>query len=166
MQPICIPPSSLVGSQPFPAFYAQRSSPLTFSGKLVVSYDQVTTNLADGFNGKTGIFSAPVRGLYYFFFSASYCQINAYIVKNGKSKISSALVMHSITKSNTNCSFPTHAQATLQLDVGDQISVKVQDSSSFLRTSNVHRMNQTMTFTGFLLSSLDKVDIFFGILIN
>ena len=61
-------------------------------------------------------------------------------------------------RKSIDCSLPTHAQATLLLEVGDQIAVQLYDTSDYYYNQNV-KMKQTMTFTGFLLSSLNKVDM-------
>ena len=159
-QPVCVKPSSLNGSDPYPAFFAQRSAPLTTaqdSGDIVVTYDQVTVNLAGGFSGQSGIFTAPIRGFYYFSFSAGYSQINVKIVKNLKEIITSALVNQDFCQLNYSCSFPAHAEATILLEVGDQVWIQLSDSASYLHATDVQTMNNTLSFTGFLLYSLNKV---------
>ena len=162
--PGCVRSSSLVGSSPYPAFFAQRSTPLTTSqdsGDVTITYDQVTINLAGGFDGSSGIFTAPIQGFYHFSFSASYCRISAHIVKNQMEKISLALVLNTTVSNTTTlnplCSYPAHAQATLLLQVGDQVSVQLHNSESFLHASDVQPIKNTLSFTGFLLYSTNKV---------
>ena len=158
----------MVGSDPYPAFFAQRSAPLTTSqdsGDVTIAYDQVSVNLAGGFNGQSGIFTAPIQGFYYFSFLASYSQISAHIVKNQNEKIASALAMQNVCQvTDISCSFPAEAEAAVLLQVGDQVSVQLHNSAGFLHASDVQQEENTLSFTGFLLSSLNQVrKVLFGL---
>ena len=162
MKPTCVPPSSLFGIDPYPAFFAQRTASLTNfqdTGEIVViTYDEMLVNEAGGFDIKTGIFTVPIRGIYYFYFWSSYCAINAIIVKNKIERISLALIMHNLTTTkNTECAFPAHAQATLLLEVGDQVSVQLNNSGRFLHITDNSPIGDSLSFTGFLLHSFNKV---------
>ena len=123
------------------------------SGNIDVTYDQVSVNLAGGFSGQSGIFTAPIRGFYYFSFSSGYRNTNAKIVKNLNEIITSALIIESICKVNDSCSFPAHAEATILLEAGDQVSVQLNYAENVMQV-----MNNNLSFTGFLLYSLNTVN--------
>ncbi|XP_063410386.1 complement C1q subcomponent subunit B-like [Mytilus trossulus] len=50
----------------YPAFTAYRSSPQSLSVNEIVKFDKVWTNNADGYDPSSGVFTAPLSGLYHF----------------------------------------------------------------------------------------------------
>lgn len=114
-----------------------------------IKFDTVRTNVGGAFNGKTGVFKAPVSGYYAFFFdtikTASYD--NPMVT----------LVIYSATNSqNLADSF---AQGTgyeqplsgingiFQLKAGDKVALMMYDTSSLL----TNKYNHFTHFTGWLV---------------
>ncbi|KAL3055092.1 hypothetical protein OYC64_017908 [Pagothenia borchgrevinki] len=117
-----------------------------FTAAITVTYKNVFTNIGSAYQPGTGIFTAPVKGVYYFSFSANHRSTKIsglYLMKNGKQMIS----MYNDSAGN---SLETAANGmTLQLEVGDQVYMRLWANSWIYDNPNNY-----CTFIGFLLFSL------------
>lgn len=117
-----------------------------FASGTTLIYKKVLSNFGQAYNSATGIFTAPVKGMYYFRFTAfdyhnsvnsavglfrngNLMLLNEIYIKNGRQYFSNAL--------------------TLQLEKGDTVSLRLIAQSQLHDDS----YNQN-TFTGFLLFSM------------
>ena len=67
-------------------FHAKRSSPLYLGYRDVIVFDHVEKNVGGGYDGKSGIFTATIKGLYMFSTRVSTTQgkqMHIALVKNG-----------------------------------------------------------------------------------
>ncbi|XP_071171994.1 heavy metal-binding protein HIP-like [Mytilus edulis] len=122
-------------------FYAMLSKSLTISGFSTVVFDKVFTNTGDAYDSKTGIFRAPVKGLYYF----------------DCSFLSLGTPLHLILMKNNNRltyghSFSSHdadsISGTLQLAIGDKVFVQHYPTGSEVL------YHSYSSFTGYLISTI------------
>ncbi|XP_063401928.1 heavy metal-binding protein HIP-like [Mytilus trossulus] len=100
-----------------PAFTATLNThPVTVSGKFIPTFDNVILNRGNGYDSKTGKFTAPKSGLYQFSFtimSNGGSDLNMGVAKNGKFLISlHAAKIHGATAT---------ANAVLELKEGDTV---------------------------------------------
>jgi hypothetical protein len=68
-------------------FHAKRSSPLNLGYRDVIVFDHVEKNVGGGYDGKSGKFTATIKGLYMFSTRVSTIQgkqMHIALVKNGK----------------------------------------------------------------------------------
>ncbi|XP_041922457.1 multimerin-2-like [Alosa sapidissima] len=114
-----------------------------FSAATPLVYRHVFTNVGDGYNPNTGIFTAPVRGVYHFVVflhgAGSSTPTGLSLHKNGEhvAVAYSHQTSGSITPSNG---------ASLLLEVGDVVYVKLWPNSWVFDSQNRHT-----TFSGHLL---------------
>ena len=129
-----------------PIFFAKRidkprkKAPFGIGFAAPLWYDEVLVNIGKGLNAQSGIFTAPIRGYYYFHASSvSQPGKKAELLHNKKAVISKIVPKdkHSVTW------FPNELQATLLLHIGDTVSVNFQGTKG--------SQNDGITFTGFLL---------------
>ncbi|KAI1901321.1 hypothetical protein AGOR_G00033100 [Albula goreensis] len=108
-------------------------------------YTKVFTNIGNHYNPATGIFTAPVRGVYYFRFnsygSGSSIFIGSALYKNGQRIVSGLDHQTSIDKEDSSSS-----AAVLQLEERDQVYMLLL--SGFIVYDDFHNRS---TFSGFLL---------------
>ncbi|XP_068179021.1 complement C1q tumor necrosis factor-related protein 4-like [Antennarius striatus] len=116
----------------------------TTSGNVNLIYRDVLTNIGQAYNPETGIFTAPVRGVYYVRFTA-----------NAPTDFTMSSVLY---KNNGQIMLIAHEQpsgkgsdtasngATLLLEQGDTLSLKLWHNTQIWDNSNHHS-----TFTCFLL---------------
>ncbi|XP_028826182.1 heavy metal-binding protein HIP-like isoform X2 [Denticeps clupeoides] len=114
--------------------------PLTAPTSLI--YDHVFTNIGDAYNPKTGQFTAPVRGVYFFqlhIFAGGSNPAGANLLKNGQHMIAAYnhKAPHDINTSNG---------VSLLLEVGDVVSVTL-GQGSWIAAYTSH----LSTFGGYLL---------------
>ncbi|KAL7838862.1 hypothetical protein AOLI_G00272660 [Acnodon oligacanthus] len=131
------------------AFSAALGLPAGLRGpknaETTLVYKNVLTNIGNAYNSSTGIFTAPLRGVYYIRFTASVYNNDRYnlglnLYKNGKA------LLHLGENGSDGYAKHVSSGVTLELMVGDQVYTKrpanyvVWDDSLF-RTS----------FSGFLI---------------
>lgn len=91
-----------------------------------IKFDQVVTNVGNGYNPKTGVFTCPISGTYVFTWSVGMFHpgyIYTYLIKNGDS-VSFA------NTSDDDYSSMTSQTSVLALNYGDVITVKVVSHSA------------------------------------
>ncbi|XP_068444402.1 cerebellin 11 [Clinocottus analis] len=106
-------------------------------------YKRVFSNTGDGYDQNTGVFTAPVGGLYFFSFSTyGYNTHNtgAILVKNGALQISTH---EGVTVDGSDSSSNA---VVLQLAAGDKVSMELWDDGRVFDNMNGHT-----TFSGFLV---------------
>ncbi|ROL53957.1 Complement C1q-like protein 2 [Anabarilius grahami] len=114
---------------------------------ITLTYKKVFTNIGNAYNPVTGIFTAPVKGVYVFTFSvyAHSSQSNpasAYITKNGMNVV----IAHAHQAQGASNS---SKGVVLVLEVGDVVYVRLWPSSRIQDNGNNHN-----TFSGYMLFPL------------
>ena len=137
----------------FPVFNAHRNALVDLSNKMSsVSYDLVTINQGCNLNGATGVFTAPIKGLYFFSYSDTTLATSLYtavkLYKNGD-VVAAGYVDSGVRPWIVG---PIFAKATLMLLPGDQVSVRQFGTGANPSAAPGWRSNNTITFTGFLLN--------------
>ncbi|CAK6982441.1 complement C1q tumor necrosis factor-related protein 3-like isoform X1 [Scomber scombrus] len=112
--------------------------PFDSDTKLV--FEKVTTNVGDAYDNTTGVFTAPVKGLYYLRLTGSVGDsgsLNAAVMKNGENMfaIFNTLGHHSSSSNGM----------TLVLEAGDQLGVMLW------ATRSIFDQSRLSTFSGFLV---------------
>jgi len=69
------------------AFYATLSAHTTLGQKQTIEFDQIITNIGNGYNGVSGVFTVPITGIYQFSttmlqFTSAQNEIHTQIMKN------------------------------------------------------------------------------------
>ncbi|XP_018542320.1 complement C1q tumor necrosis factor-related protein 3 [Lates calcarifer] len=120
--------------------------PFNTDTKLV--FRKVTTNIGEAYDPNTGIFTAPIRGLYYIRFTGcvgSPGSMNAALMKNGEN-------MFAVFDTRG-----THGSAsnsmTLVLEAGDQLSITLWAEKSIFDQSRLS------TFSGFLVFPMEAATV-------
>merc|ERR1719309_706911 len=116
----------------------------TTNGNKQLIYKDILTNVGGAYDSDTGVFTAPVRGVYYIRFTA-----------NGPTDFTMSAVLY---KNNAEIQLIVHEQpsgegsdtgsngAALLLEAGDRLSMKLWHNTQVWDNSNHHS-----TFSGFLL---------------
>ncbi|XP_030249586.1 complement C1q-like protein 4 [Sparus aurata] len=116
----------------------------TTAGNKDLVYRDVLTNVGGAYNAETGVFTAPVRGVYYIRFTA-----------NGPTNFPLSAVLY---KNNAEIQLIAHEQpsgegsdtasngAALLLEAGDRLALQLWHNTQIWDNSNHHS-----TFSGFLL---------------
>ncbi|MEQ2311951.1 hypothetical protein AMECASPLE_025940 [Ameca splendens] len=115
-----------------------------FDSYKTLEFKKVITNIGNAYNPETGIFTAPVKGLYYFRFTGvvgSSGKLNAGLKKNG---VNIVAIYH---KAGTQASASNGV--TLELEQGDRIFVQIWEND--LTIADQSRLS---TFSGFLVFPL------------
>ncbi|XP_077409748.1 complement C1q tumor necrosis factor-related protein 3-like [Vanacampus margaritifer] len=106
-------------------------------------FSKVITNVGNGYDSETGIFTAPVRGLYFVLFSGNVGNsgnLNAAVMKNG-------INMFAIYDTQGTFSSATNGMP-LVLEQGDKLWVTLWANRSIFDQSRLS------TFSGFLIKSM------------
>ncbi|XP_066550283.1 complement C1q tumor necrosis factor-related protein 3 isoform X2 [Amia ocellicauda] len=114
-----------------------------FNTEITLVYKNLFTNIGNAYNPTTGIFTAPVKGVYDFSFSAfknSGEVMGVMLYKNGKRIV----IVYDNNPQDTQDSGSN--RAVLQLDVGDQVYLRLYPNAQIY--DNENNFN---TFTGVLL---------------
>ncbi|ROL54456.1 Complement C1q-like protein 4 [Anabarilius grahami] len=115
--------------------------------EITLTFNNVFTNIGNNYNPTTGLFTAPVKGVYYFRFTACGVQINqslgASLYKNGQ-KIVSVGQWHNHDQHR----FASNG-AVLQLEVDDVVCMKLLPGYTIYDSPD-----NLSTFSGFLIYPL------------
>ncbi|XP_030287365.1 complement C1q-like protein 4 [Sparus aurata] len=115
-----------------------------FDKDVTLAYNKVYTNIGDAYNSCTGIFTAPVTGVYYFTFF--YHAGGKHASKLELFKNCEMIVRSSDHKSGCDGADNGGNAAVLQLQQGDQVYVRMPAHHHVWATSI------STSFSGFLLS--------------
>lgn len=128
------------------AFTATRSQSQPFSYEATLVFSNALTNIGGGYNSGTGIFTAPLGGVYVFICKITERQNSVgptvYFVKNGASQGSNVG-----NEGPTNSFRSSSSSIVLELSPGDRVWVKVVGVHSFYPES----IDGELILTGFLL---------------
>ncbi|XP_047445633.1 complement C1q-like protein 4 [Mugil cephalus] len=116
-----------------------------YNAEITLTYQNVYTNTG-AYNPATGIFTAPVKGVYYFSFSghnSSSKSMGLRLMKNGGQMVT---VFNHVAGNRPETA--TNGM-TLQLEVGDQVYMRLRQSTWIFDNGNNHS-----TFVGHLLFPL------------
>ncbi|CDQ85944.1 unnamed protein product [Oncorhynchus mykiss] len=117
-----------------------------FNTEITLIYKNVYTNIGSAYNPSTGIFTAPVRGVYYFSFSghnSSSRPMGLRLMNNGEQMIT----VYNHVSGNR---YETATNGiSLQLNVGEHVYMQLCANTWIFDNSNNHR-----TFIGHLLFRL------------
>ncbi|XP_076847185.1 complement C1q-like protein 4 [Brachyhypopomus gauderio] len=134
--------------RPKVAFTATLPGPIgavgPFNTQTNLLYTKVFTNVGNAYNSATGVFRAPVKGLYYFRFTAlSYLNSIAMAINLHKNH---EILMH-VGAYNTDGHHEYVCNGiTLELEVGDVIFTSLPKNYKLMDDAN-----KSTTFSGFLL---------------
>ncbi|XP_024263338.1 uncharacterized protein LOC112239062 [Oncorhynchus tshawytscha] len=114
-----------------------------FVAETTLVYTKIFSNIGKAYNPATGVFTAPVRGLYYISFTAMSVQtsfyFSAYMYKNGQK------IMYS--QGYNAGGYETLSNGvSLELEEGDVVYMRIPASNRLYDNSNNHNI-----FSGFLL---------------
>ncbi|XP_037642040.1 heavy metal-binding protein HIP-like [Sebastes umbrosus] len=121
----------------------------TTSGSKTLIYKDVLTNIGQAYNSETGVFTAPVRGVYYIRFTANAptdFPMSAVLYKNDAEI---QLIAHEQT-SGAGSDTASNGGALL-LETGDRLSMQLWQNTQIWDNSNRHS-----TFSGFLLFPINS----------
>ncbi|XP_052058860.1 complement C1q-like protein 3 [Mytilus californianus] len=126
-----------------PAFQSMLTQPQTPGDKGVIKFDKIVTNIQNGYNPTTGIFTTPVAGVYQF----------SYTVMTQAGKYLVVYISHNNIKQQTTwLKGSSHETGTvniiLNLKKGDQVAVKSQGNFTIHSDSN----NLYSSFSGYLIA--------------
>ncbi|CAG2187624.1 COL8A [Mytilus edulis] len=126
-----------------PAFSAMLTYSLTPGNGKAIKFDKVVTNILNGYNPTSGIFTALVPGVYHFSYTVM-TEIGKYLVVY--------LTLNNTKQHSTWLLGPKHETGTtsiiLNLKKGDQVAVKSADNNfSIFSNSNMYS-----SFSGYLIS--------------
>ncbi|XP_077388409.1 complement C1q tumor necrosis factor-related protein 3-like [Festucalex cinctus] len=114
-----------------------------FNTDITLVFKKVITNLGNGYDANTGIFTAPVKGLYFILFNGNVGNsgaLNVAVIKNGVN-------MFAIYDTQGTFSSATNGMP-LVLEEGDKLWVTLWPNK------NVFDQSRLTTFSGFLIKSM------------
>lgn len=122
------------------AFTATRSISQSFSNGATLVFSNALTNIGGGYNAVTGVFTAPLGGVYVFICKITETQNSVgptiYFVKNGASQ-----------GFNIGNEGSSSSSIVLELSSGDRVWVKIVEFAFF----NTKTINGEQILTGFSL---------------
>ncbi|XP_062321861.1 uncharacterized protein LOC134023611 isoform X9 [Osmerus eperlanus] len=114
-----------------------------FNTETPLVYSKVFTNIGNAYSPVTGVFTAPVRGVYYFRFTAADLRSSGRIgIQMYKNDLQ---IMFNLAINDSNFRYAVNA-VTLELEQGDMIMMRLPSGYGLFDDSNNHN-----TFSGFLL---------------
>ncbi|XP_052083633.1 complement C1q-like protein 4 [Mytilus californianus] len=127
----------------FPAFTAYRASRQSLSVNTVVKFDKVWTNNGNGYNPSSGVFTAPMAGLYHFAAVVMSTDGKTLFVRlfNNNAKITSSYITSTGYKTGT-------FDVVLTLEKGDKVSIKSGHNSQTIYSDS----DNYCTFSGNLIA--------------
>ncbi len=137
-----------------PVFFARRETPFN-TNETIVSYDSVLVNIGKGLNPDTGLFTAPVKGIYFFYFSASKkwgdVQMTIQVLHNDEI-VTSKIVSAGDRQNAANSASNLEVQTSLELEVGDTIGIYLYSGAIYDAKLSVNEfVDKSTTFSGFLI---------------
>ncbi|CAC5425858.1 C1QL [Mytilus coruscus] len=138
---------AMLNRKTIPAFSAVLTKTKSLSTNEVVKFDKVITNINNGYNPSTGIFTAPFAGVYQF----------SSVIMSQNGKILIASLWHNTTKIasiyTTSSSYQTGSLSmVLDLKKGDQIAVKSYINTHYSSNTFYSDANNYSTFSGYLIA--------------
>ncbi|CAC5423614.1 unnamed protein product [Mytilus coruscus] len=127
----------------FPAFTAYKVSTQALSTGEVIKFDQVWTNNGNGYDPSSGVFTAPLAGLYHFaavVMSVSDATLYLSLYHNN-AKITTSYITDKGYKTGT-------FDVVLTLKKGDKVSIRSRQNSQSIFSNS----NNYSTFSGNLIA--------------
>ena len=126
-------------------------------------YDQVLLNDMGGLNSTTGVFTAPVKGVYHFSCSAmkrrTRKHLHLVMMKNNQAMNNEVFLATSVQNYDTSSGVPVTVQATVPLEIGDRVYVQRRLWNVFTllpATSDDNAaLEKSIYFTGFLIPDVN-----------
>ena len=142
-----------------PAFYAYRKTP--FNKAAVIPFEGDSLNNGCSFNNDLGEFTAPIKGIYYFYVQAvkiwgpplSYITIG---VLHNKKEVKAQHVSAGHNPGAADVHLPIGIHSMLIMEEGDKMSLRLKNGAmgDMLITPSQPWMHKFTSLTGFLLQAL------------
>ncbi|XP_016300702.1 complement C1q-like protein 4 [Sinocyclocheilus anshuiensis] len=123
-----------------------------FSTENKLIFDKVLTNIGNAYDPITGVFTAPVKGVYYFRYSGSAFSSHdmGLSIFKGTTRFVSSYEYNSGERNDQMAN-----GAVMELDVGEEVHMRLWIRSWIF----VDRRYNYSTFTGYLLYPLDSTSV-------
>ncbi|XP_016366770.1 cerebellin 11 [Sinocyclocheilus rhinocerous] len=123
-----------------------------FSTETKLIFDKVLTNIGNAYDPITGVFTAPVKGVYYFRYSGSAFSSHdmGLSIFKGTTRFVSSYEYNSGERNDQMAN-----GAVMELDVGEEVHMRLWIRSWIF----VDRRYNYSTFTGYLLYPLDSTSV-------
>ncbi|KAI2663070.1 Complement C1q-like protein 2 [Labeo rohita] len=146
-----------IKESPKVAFTASMSSKQSthrgpFSDETKLIFDKILTNIGNAYDPVTGVFKAPVKGVYYFRYSGSAFSSHdmGLSIFKGTARFVSSYEYNSGERNDLMSN-----GAVMELDVGEEVHMRLWIRSWIF----VDRRYNYSTFTGYLLYPLDSTPV-------